>query len=66
MTPKEFTSARKKLDLTPTEMARAMGVSYDTFQDWQSGRRGMPPVATRCVELLLLSPRTARRLADLV
>ncbi len=66
MTPKQLTSARKQLGLTPTEMARAMGVSYDTFKDWQSGRRGMPPVANRCVELLQLSPRMARRLADLV
>ncbi len=64
MTPKQLTAARKQLDLTPTEMARAMGVPYDTFKDWQSGKRGMPLVANRCVELLLLLPRTAKRLAD--
>ncbi len=64
MAPKQLTSARKKLGLTPTEMARAMGVSDDTFKDWQSGRRGMPPVANRCVELLLMSPKTAQRLAE--
>ncbi len=33
MAPKQLTAARKKLGLTPTEMARAMGVSYDTFKD---------------------------------
>ena len=64
MAPKQLTAARKKLGLTPTEMARAMGVSYDTFKDWQSGRRGMTPVANRCVELLLMSPKTAQRLAE--
>ena len=65
MTPKQLTAARKKLDLTPTEMARAMGVSYDTFKDWQSGRRGMTPVANRCVEFAPDvpedSPATRRR-----
>jgi len=66
MTPKQLTAARKQLGLTPSEMARAMGVSDDTYKDWQSGKRGMPPVANRCVELLLLSPRLAKRLADLV
>ena len=63
MTPKQLTAARKKLGLTPTEMARAMGVPYDTFKDWQSGRRTMPSVANRCVELLLTHPRTAEKLS---
>ncbi len=64
MTPKELTAARKKLGLSPTEMARAMGVSYDTYKSWQSGRRAMPAVAARCVELLLTYPKTARKLAS--
>jgi len=63
MSPKELTAARQKLKLSPTEMARAMGVSYDTFKSWQSGRREMPAVAVRCVELLLKHPKTARELA---
>ncbi len=63
MSPRKLTAARKKLGLTPTEMARAMGVPYDTYKDWQSGRRKMPSVAIRCVELLLRSPGTARKLA---
>ena len=64
MTPKQLTQARKTLGLSPVEMARAMGVSYDTYKNWQSGRREMPAVAVRCVELLLKHPRTARRYAD--
>jgi len=64
MTAKELNAARKKLGLTPTEMARAMGVSYDTYRSWQSGRRSMPAVAGRCVELLLKYPKTALKLGS--
>ncbi len=64
MTPRKLTNARRKLDLTPTEMARAMGVPYDTYKDWQSGRRRMSALAVRCVELLLRHPETADELAD--
>ncbi len=64
MTPTQLTKARKKLKLSPTEMARAMGIPYDTFKNWQSGRRTMPAVAVRCVELLLKDPKTAQKLAD--
>ena len=64
MTPQQLTAARKKLGLYPTEMATAMGVSYDTFKSWQSGRRSLPAVAVRCIELLLTHPRTARNLVN--
>jgi len=64
MTPRKLTAARKKLGLRPTEMARAMGVPYDTYKDWQSGRRSMPSVAIRCVELLLQRLGTAGKLSE--
>ncbi len=64
MTPADLMIARKKIGLSPTEMAKAMGVSYDTYKSWQSGRRSMPAVAVRCVELLLKDPETARKLAS--
>ena len=64
MTAGELTDARKGLGLSPTQMARAMGVSYDTYRSWQSGRRSMPAVADRCVELLLKYPKTARKLGS--
>lgn len=44
---------RETLGLTPGAMATAMGVTYDTYKDWQSGRRNMRPTARRCIELLL-------------
>ncbi len=59
----ELIAARRTLRLAPVEMARAMGVPYDTYKDWQSGRRKMPAVADRCVELLLLYPKTAVKLS---
>ena len=60
MNRRKLKAARSKLGLTPTEMARAMGVSYDTYKQWQSGKRSMSASAERCVELLLKHPRTAR------
>ena len=53
MTNDELTAARNELGLTPSEMAQAMGVSYDTFKDWQSGRRKLKGATVRVVEMLL-------------
>ena len=64
MTPHELVNARNYLGLGPVAMARAMGVSYETLNGWESGRRKMPAVAVRCVEVLLLHPRSARYLAS--
>ena len=64
MSPEEITAAREKIGLRPVAMARAMGVSYDVFYQWESGRRKIPAVAVRCVELLLKYPRTARNLGQ--
>ncbi len=55
---------RDELGLTPTETARALGVDYHTYASWQSGRRRMPDIGVRCVELLQLIPkRELRRLS---
>jgi len=62
MNAAKLTQARLKLELSPVQMARAMGVTYDTFNGWESKRRSMPAVAVRCVELLLLYPKTAHKL----
>jgi DNA-binding transcriptional regulator YiaG len=59
----QFDAFRAELGLTPTQAAKALGVPYDTFKDWQSGRRTPPSVAFRCIELLLLYPKTAKRLS---
>lgn len=49
----ELTEAREELGLIPSQMAESMGVSYDTYKDWQSGRRKMSASAIRCVEMLV-------------
>ena len=59
----QFLAFRKELGLRPVEAARAMGVPYDTFKNWQSGRTKIPSVAFRTIELLLNFPDTARNLA---
>ena len=59
----QFAAFRAELDLSPSGAARALGVPYATFKDWQSGRRQFPAVAFRCIELLLMHPDAARRLA---
>lgn len=41
------------LGLGPCAMAAEMGTPYGTYKDWKSGRRTMPPVAFRCLDLLL-------------
>ena len=64
MTPAEINASREMLGLGPVAMSRAMGVSYLTYYQWESGRRTMPAVAVRCVELLVKYPRTATKLGQ--
>ena len=64
VTAQELTEAREQLGLSPVEMSRAMGISYQTYKHWQAGRNAIPPLAVRCVELLMIYPRTAKRLAQ--
>ncbi len=64
MTPKHLVTAQEILGLGPAAMAHALGISAETFNEWQSGRQAVPTKVVRCVELLLLYPKTARRLAD--
>ena len=58
--------AEEELGLGPVSLSRAMGISYDTYKDWRSGRRNMSPVAVRCLELLLMYPRTALKLSTVL
>jgi hypothetical protein len=64
MTPKHLIIAQEVLGLGPAAMAHALGISSETFSEWQSGRQAVPTKVVRCVELLLLHPKTARRLAE--
>lgn len=64
MTPKHLTIAQEMLGLGPAAMAHALGISPETFDEWLSGRQTVPQKVCRCLELLLLHPETARRLAE--
>ncbi|MCF6327578.1 MAG: helix-turn-helix domain-containing protein [Devosiaceae bacterium] len=55
MTNQNLISARKKLGLGPSAMAQKMGISYSTYYNWEAGIRAIPPIAARCVELLIES-----------
>jgi hypothetical protein len=52
---KVLRDAEKYLGIGPVAMADLMGVPYKsgTYKDWRSGRRTMPPVALRCLELVV-------------
>lgn len=64
LTPKHLAIAQEILGLGPAALAHALGISSETFSEWESGRQAVPTTVVRCVELLLLHPKTARRLAS--
>lgn len=47
-------NALEAMELRPTELAEALGVTYDTYAQWQSGRRSHPLVSTSLSLLLFL------------
>ena len=47
-------NALEAMELRPTELAEALGVTYDTYVQWQSGRRNHPLVSTSLSLLLFL------------
>lgn len=51
--------ARGEIGLRPGEMAAAMGVSYDTYKNWENGHRGMAAASVRLAEVLTMLPKTA-------
>lgn len=52
--------ARKEIGFLPSEMARAMGVSWSTYKKWASGANPLPPVAERLLYFMRVHPETAR------
>ena len=59
----QFRALEAELGLDPKQTARALGVNYETYRQWPTGKRKIDNSTMRCIELLLLYPRTARRLA---
>lgn len=64
----ELRAALDEIGLTKTQLAKAMGVKYDTFAAWfyhgqRAHGRKMPAVACRLLEVLRAHPEIARNLA---
>ena len=67
---------REAIDLGPVQMAKAMNTTYGTYKDWENGsrsgvngkrivgRRPLKGAALRCVQMLRMYPKTAKKLAQ--
>jgi len=49
----ELKSAREKLGLTQTEMAKQMGVPFRTLQDWEGLKRHPKPMTRKGIRGIL-------------
>jgi DNA-binding transcriptional regulator YiaG len=49
MTPRELVAARKRLGLTQTQLAIAVGVSLPTISNWERGVHRIPPPAAKLI-----------------
>lgn len=52
MTPNQFKHYRKKLGLSQSQAAKALGVKTGTVKSWEAGRRRVPEVAVKLLECL--------------
>ena len=46
-------AAEETLDIGPVELAGLIGTPYNTLKDWKSGRRKMPDIGFRAIELVV-------------
>jgi len=53
MTPSQLLTIRKKLDLTQTQLAKALGVTRSTVARWESGELAIERRTQLAVEHLL-------------
>ena len=54
MTPKQFKAARRKLGLSQSALAQALGVKSDrTIRRWEAGTQDIPGAAILAVKYLL-------------
>jgi DNA-binding transcriptional regulator YiaG len=54
--PKEVKDARKKVGLSQSQFALALGVSLNTVQSWEYGSRRPESVATKAIRLIKRDP----------
>jgi putative transcriptional regulator len=59
---KDITALRRFVDMTQEEFARAVGISVDTLQNWEQGRRRLQGAAVALIWIVARDPRVLRRM----
>jgi len=59
---KDITALRRFVGMTQEDFARAMGISIDTLQHWEQGRRRPPGEAVALIRIVPPDPRVLRRI----
>jgi len=58
---KDVTALRRFVGMTQEEFARAAGISVDTLQNWEQGRRRPQGAAVALIRIVARDPRVLRR-----
>lgn len=59
---KDITALRRFVGMTEEDFARAMGISIDTLQNWEQGRRRPRGAAVALIRIVARDPRALRRI----
>jgi DNA-binding transcriptional regulator YiaG len=59
---KDVTALRRFVGMTQVEFARAVGISVDTLQNWEQGRRRPRGAAVALIRIVARDPRVLRRI----
>ena len=59
--PVDVKALRAKVGMTQEEFARAAGISVDTLQNWEQGRRRPQGAAVALIRIVARDPRVLRR-----
>ena len=58
---KDIVALRRFVGMTQEEFARAAGISVDTLQNWEQGRRRPQGTAVALIRIVARDPRVLRR-----
>ena len=58
---KDISALRRFVGMTQEEFARAAGISVDTLQNWEQGRRRPQGTAVALIRIVARDPRVLRR-----
>lgn len=58
---KDVVALRRLVGMTQEEFARAAGISVDTLQNWEQGRRKPQGTAVALIRIVARDPRVLRR-----